>query len=243
LNLTAINLPKGEQRRRSEDDVMQMRTFFEENDLLSGEIQQIHHDGGVNIQTRNLKYGKLKNGILVQVNHNLIKKKKFHFIDIIPDIKAIIGMNGLIWVYYSTVKLESDYFTDDQTKVNTLNKIETPNEFAAINIILVKNIIKSLENNKILIDAFTIGKFYEIYIEIIEKEKTSQENLKNLSEQEFLKRRIVIKKNIEDEVINRLKFLLASEGKNKKDLVDLGKQVETMKKMMEEVADEDEMEY
>ena len=38
---------------------MQMRLFFEENDLLSGEIQQIHGDGGVNIQTRNLKYGKV----------------------------------------------------------------------------------------------------------------------------------------------------------------------------------------
>jgi len=36
-----------------------MRLFFEENDLLSGEIQQIHSDGGVNIQTRNLKYGKV----------------------------------------------------------------------------------------------------------------------------------------------------------------------------------------
>ncbi len=59
LNLTAINLPKGEQRRRSEDDVMQMRSFFEENDLLSGEVQQVHHDGGINIQTRNLKYGKV----------------------------------------------------------------------------------------------------------------------------------------------------------------------------------------
>jgi len=45
---------------------MQMRLFFEENDLLSGEVQQIHSDGGVNIQTRNLKYGKVK----------LIKRRK-----------------------------------------------------------------------------------------------------------------------------------------------------------------------
>lgn len=59
LNLTAINLPKGEQRRRSESDAMQMRNYFEENDLLSAEIQQVHSDGGVNVQTRNLKYGKV----------------------------------------------------------------------------------------------------------------------------------------------------------------------------------------
>ena len=59
LNITAINLPQGEQRRRGEEDIMQMRIFFEENDLLSGEVQQVHQDGGVNIQTRNLKYGKV----------------------------------------------------------------------------------------------------------------------------------------------------------------------------------------
>jgi exosome complex component RRP4 len=59
LNLTSINLPQGEQRRRSADDAMQMRVYFEENDLLSGEVQQVHQDGGINIQTRNLKYGKV----------------------------------------------------------------------------------------------------------------------------------------------------------------------------------------
>jgi len=51
---------------------MQMRLFFEENDLLSGEIQQIHSDGGVNIQTRNLKYGKVYRIYLY--NTLLIKK-------------------------------------------------------------------------------------------------------------------------------------------------------------------------
>lgn len=65
LNLTAINLPKGEQRRRSETDAMQMRNYFEENDLLSGEIQLVHSDGGVNVQTRNLKYGKVDEIILI----------------------------------------------------------------------------------------------------------------------------------------------------------------------------------
>ena len=112
-----------------------MRLFFEENDLVSGEIQQIHSDGGVNIQTRNLKYGKvkkfyfnkkiqLKNGIIIKVDHNLIKRMKLHFFDVLSDIKAIIGMNGYIWIYYSTLKLDSEYFTDDQTQLNQFNKHE-----------------------------------------------------------------------------------------------------------------------
>lgn len=60
LQITAINLPQGEQRRRSEEDKLNMRSFFEEGDLLSGEVQQVHSDGGIAIQTRNLKYGKVK---------------------------------------------------------------------------------------------------------------------------------------------------------------------------------------
>ena len=69
LSLSSISLPQGEQvlkyflifsqRIRSTEDQMEMRLFFQENDLLSAEIQQIHNDGGVNIQTRNLKYGKV----------------------------------------------------------------------------------------------------------------------------------------------------------------------------------------
>jgi exosome complex component RRP4 len=38
LNLTNINLPGGEQRRRSEEDQMAMRKFFKENDIISAEI-------------------------------------------------------------------------------------------------------------------------------------------------------------------------------------------------------------
>ena len=56
---------------------MQMRRYFKENDLLSGEIQQTNANNGViHIQTRNLKYGKLKNGMILKVNHMLVKKNK-----------------------------------------------------------------------------------------------------------------------------------------------------------------------
>ena len=142
LNLTAINLPQGEQRIRGEEDAMQMRKFFKENDLLSGEIQQINQNGSIHIQTRNLKYGKLKNGILVHVNHELIKKKKHQFIELDNDIKAILGMNGIIWIYFSTIKVEDEYFTDDKTKIEALEKEEKPSEENARSIILFKNIIE-----------------------------------------------------------------------------------------------------
>lgn len=63
---------------------------------------------------------------------------KFHFFDIIGEIKAIVGMNGLIWIYYSTVKLDSEYFTDDQTQVNLFNKHEVlKNFYSKINILFI----------------------------------------------------------------------------------------------------------
>ena len=162
LNLTAINLPQGEQRIRGEEDAMQMRKFFKENDLLSGEIQQINQNGSIHIQTRNLKYGKLKNGILVHVNHELIKKKKHQFIELDNDIKAILGMNGIIWIYFSTIKVEDEYFTDDKTKIAALEKEEKPTEENARSIILFKNIIEALDMYGIVINKNTIMKFYTL---------------------------------------------------------------------------------
>ena len=169
LNLTAINLPRGEQRIRNEDDQMQMRTHFKENDLLSGEIQQININGTINIQTRNLKYGKLKNGILLKVNHMLVKKTKHQFINLVDNIKAILGLNGIIWVYFSTVEVEDEYFNDDKTKIDSLNKDEKPDYNSSILIVLFRNIIKSLDEFGILIIRENILKYYNLFIENFHK--------------------------------------------------------------------------
>ena len=169
LNLTAINLPRGEQRIRNEEDQMQMRTHFKENDLLSGEIQQVNINGTIHIQTRNLKYGKLKNGMLLKVNHMLVKKTKHQFIDLVDDIKAILGLNGIIWVYFSTVKVEDEYFNDDKTKIDSLNKDEKPDYNSAILIVLFRNIIKSLDEKNITIVRENIIKYYELFMEHFHK--------------------------------------------------------------------------
>jgi hypothetical protein len=160
---------------------------------------------------------------------------KFHFFDLIRDIKAIIGMNGLIWIYYSTVKLDSEYFSDDQNKLNSINKNETPSEYATVNILLFRNIIKALEKNKLNIDQFTIMKFYEYYIALIDKLKLNDKS--TLSELEHLKSRLVIKKEYEGEVIEKLKVLLQSNTKSQ-NIVDLNKEVENMRKMVDNNIDE-----
>ncbi len=59
LMLSSINLPGGVQRRKLESDELQMRTFFQEGDLLVAEVQAFFADGAMSLHTRSLKYGKV----------------------------------------------------------------------------------------------------------------------------------------------------------------------------------------
>ena len=60
LMLSSINLPGGVQRRKLESDELQMRTFFQEGDLLVAEVQALMADGSMSLHTRSLKYGKVR---------------------------------------------------------------------------------------------------------------------------------------------------------------------------------------
>lgn len=175
LNLVNINLPHGEQRRRSEEDYNLMKNFFTENDLLSGEVLSLHNDGSVSLQTRNLKYGKLKNGLLIKVNTNLVKKMRIHFIELLNNIKCILGKNGYIWIYYSSMNLNKginstqsgEYFSDDHNKIEDIieyynRKEEISKETAGV-MVLLKNVIISLDNKKIQINKASILMFFNIY--------------------------------------------------------------------------------
>jgi len=98
LMLSAINLPGGVQRRKSEADELQMRTFFSEGDVLSAEVQAFFSDGSMAIHTRSLKYGKLFNGTFLGVPPALIKRCKSHFHILPCGVEVILGLNGYIWV-------------------------------------------------------------------------------------------------------------------------------------------------
>lgn len=103
LQLSSINLPGGIQRRKVESDELQMRNFFQENDLLVAEVQMMFQDNSSALHTRSLRYGKLKNGVLVTASPNLIQRLKSHFVhlkddELSLDVDLIIGLNGYIWI-------------------------------------------------------------------------------------------------------------------------------------------------
>ncbi|CAG8523324.1 15188_t:CDS:2 [Acaulospora colombiana] len=98
LMLSSVNLPGGIQRRKLESDELQMRTFFEEGDLLVAEVQAFFSDGAMSLHTRSLRYGKLRNGQFVTVPAILIKRLKSHFCALTCGVDVILGVNGYIWV-------------------------------------------------------------------------------------------------------------------------------------------------
>ncbi|KAG5211039.1 hypothetical protein R6Z07F_003737 [Ovis aries] len=108
LLLSSMNLPGGELRRRSAEDELAMRGFLQEGDLISAEVQAVFSDGAVSLHTRSLKYGKLGQGVLVQVSPSLVKRQKTHFHDLPCGASVILGNNGFIWVYPTPEHKEDD---------------------------------------------------------------------------------------------------------------------------------------
>ncbi|XP_028664379.1 exosome complex component RRP4 [Erpetoichthys calabaricus] len=99
LLLSSVNLPGGELRRRSSEDELAMREYLQEGDLISAEVQSVFADGALSLHTRSLKYGKLGQGVLVQVSPSLIKRRKTHFHNLTCGASIILGNNGYVWIY------------------------------------------------------------------------------------------------------------------------------------------------
>jgi len=106
LLLSSVNLPGGELRRRSVEDERLMRKYLSEGDLISAEVHEdLREDGSLSLHTRNLKYGKLSQGLLVTVPPSLIKRTKIHF-HTICGASMILGTNGYIWLYPTPTSVE-----------------------------------------------------------------------------------------------------------------------------------------
>ena len=109
LPLSSINLPGGVLRRRTTADELQMRTYFQEGDLLVAEVQQLGGgDGTASLHTRSLKYGKLRNGTFLAVSGTgggggVVRSRRQVFTINSGaqgggDVDVILGVNGYIWL-------------------------------------------------------------------------------------------------------------------------------------------------
>eukprot|EP00794_Sanderia_malayensis_P016065 gene16065-17688_t len=98
LLLSAVNLPGGELRRRSAEDELLMREYLSEGDLIIAEVQSLYADGSLSLHSRSLKYGKLPQGIFLQVSPSLVKRCKTHYHNLPCGATVILGHNGYIWI-------------------------------------------------------------------------------------------------------------------------------------------------
>jgi exosome complex component RRP4 len=109
LPLSAINLPGGILRKRTETDELQIRTFFAEGDLLVAEVQQLFGDGGAVLHTRSLRYGKLRNGVFVAVagmggseGGGVVRSRRQVWTMETAHgggpVDVILGVNGYVWI-------------------------------------------------------------------------------------------------------------------------------------------------
>lgn len=157
LQLSSVNLPGGELRRRSEEDELMMRKHLQEGDLISAEVQSVFSDGSLSLHTRSLKYGKLSQGILIKVFPSLIKRRKNHFHNLPCGISVIIGNNGYIWISpqekSNMVEGEKDEIANIESQTVNRSERETMGR--------VKNCIAALVASKMMLDDTSIMFAYE----------------------------------------------------------------------------------
>lgn len=167
LLLSSINLPGGVLRRRTNVDELNMRNFFDVNDLISAEVQSVYQDGLLSLHTRSMRYGKLINGQLVQVPSTLVKRCKSHFVSLPNGVHLLLGINGFIFISEDT---EVDLPQDD----NAIYPPEKPIRAVSLEmrekIARVYNAIRALSVCFVAIFPETIMDVYEDSLELSVKE-------------------------------------------------------------------------
>lgn len=171
LQLASVNLPGGMQRMRTYEDQLQMRSLFEENDLVSAEIQNVGADGTLSLHTRSLRYGKLENGQLIIVPASLMKRLPQHNITLPWGVDVILGRNGYIWITRSIPdewKLDGAGGPMDETTplAETLQLLRTKHANTPIlphermKIVRVRNVIEVLRLTESQISSESIISIY-----------------------------------------------------------------------------------
>jgi len=162
LHLSSVNLVGGEQRMRSYEDQLQMRTFFVEGDLVSAEVQSMQSDGSASLHTRSLKYGKLENGQVYVAPAYLIERQKQHCVTLDCGVELVLGNNGFIWISRARAEAlgaeaEAEVFEAEHKHHATTAVL--PDE--RLRIVRVRNSIAALHNAGAMISPESIMGLYE----------------------------------------------------------------------------------
>ena len=184
LPLSAINLPGGILRKRTETDELQIRTFFAEGDLLVAEVQQLYGDGGAVLHTRSLKYGKLRNGVFAAVSGmggggGVVRSRRQAWTMEAANggglIDVILGVNGYVWISKhvetpeslaeskgtSITNMEESVSATMYSSQNDRIEVETMREIARL-----RGVITALVENGLRVDEDMVMRGYHEAVEM-----------------------------------------------------------------------------
>ncbi|KAL0478245.1 exosome complex protein RPR4 [Acrasis kona] len=173
--LSSVNLPGGVQRRKTNEDQLNMRSVFAENDLIVAEVHsRPNRDGSLQLQTRSSRYGKLENGVFVRVYAALVKRCTQHFHTFDFGVQVILGNNGYIWITKKTPVDENKqksmpFYTSADADKNEAEVIEGKDRE---NICRVRNAILALQSQFLPIYPATILDVIEMSKGMESKEMT-----------------------------------------------------------------------
>lgn len=181
LQISAINLPGGILRKRTETDELQIRSFFSEGDLVVAEVQQLHQDGAASLHTRSLKYGKLRNGVFVSVSGTgggagVVRAKRQVWTmeaagDAAHRMDVLLGVNGYIWI---SRHVEADVAAE-AAGVNRMEETVSSKVYSSQNddvdvatmreIARLRSVILALVENGLRVDEDTVTRGYHEAVE------------------------------------------------------------------------------
>ncbi|KAJ4265430.1 Exosome complex component rrp4 [Fusarium torreyae] len=181
LQISAINLPGGILRKRTETDELQIRSFFAEGDLVVAEVQQLHQDGAASLHTRSLKYGKLRNGVFVAVTGTgggggvVRSKRQVWTMDVANaggKVDVLLGVNGYIWI---SKHIENDPAAE-AAGINRMEETVSSKVYSSQNdpmevttmreIARIRSVILALVENGLKVDEDTVTKGYSEAVEM-----------------------------------------------------------------------------
>jgi exosome complex RNA-binding protein Rrp4 len=61
-------------------------------------ISAVNNDGTINLHIRSTKFGKLHDGVLVEIEPSLIHAHAKHMVETSHGVKVILAVNGRIWI-------------------------------------------------------------------------------------------------------------------------------------------------
>ncbi|CAG2102911.1 unnamed protein product [Medioppia subpectinata] len=158
LQLSGVNLPGGELRRKTAEDEVLMRNYLKEGDIISAEVQNIFDDGSLGLHTRSLKYGKLGQGILIRVSPSLVERRKNHFHKLPIGANMILGNNGFVWISQVIAEgTESGGHVIDFSDI-ALQERET--------MARLRNCTLGLAKHKVMLNDTSVSYAYEVSVQL-----------------------------------------------------------------------------